>query len=143
MLRELTVRETLKMYAALRLPHAYSRHRCERVVQDVIEVLQLSNISDSIIGDESKRGISGGQRKRVNVGMEMVAMPALLFLDEPTSGLDSTTSFDLLDALGKLASIGVNILAVLHQPSFQLYEKFDTVLLLGKGGRTVVNSYNP
>jgi ABC-type multidrug transport system ATPase subunit len=137
MLRELTVRDTLKMYAKLRLPADKSKHYAERVVQDVIEVLQLTHISDSVIGDEDTRGISGGQRKRVNVGMEMVAMPSLLFLDEPTSGLDSTTSFDLLVALGTLAKKGCNILAVLHQPSFQLYEMFDSVLLLGKGGRTV------
>jgi ABC-type multidrug transport system ATPase subunit len=58
--------------------------------------LQLDHVSDSCIGDEATRGISGGQRKRVNVGMEMVADPSLLFLDEPTSGLDSTTSFDLV-----------------------------------------------
>jgi ABC-type multidrug transport system ATPase subunit len=56
-------------------------HTVERVVQDVIEALQLEHVSDSVIGDEAKRGISGGQRKRVNVGMEMVADPSLLFLD--------------------------------------------------------------
>jgi len=62
----------------------------------VLSHAQLDHVSDSCIGDEATRGISGGQRKRVNVGMEMVADPSLLFLDEPTSGLDSTTSFDLV-----------------------------------------------
>ena len=135
--RELTVRETLKSYALLRLPDYFGYSAVERVVQDVIEALQLDAVSDSKIGDETQRGISGGQRKRVNVGMEMVADPSLLFLDEPTSGLDSTTSFDLIDALRILADKGVNVMAVLHQPSFELYQKFTNVLLLGRGGKTV------
>lgn len=67
----------------------------------------------------------------------MVADPSLLFLDEPTSGLDSTTSFDLVFALQELAKKGCNIIAVLHQPSFPLYQRFTNVMLLGKGGRTV------
>ena len=135
--RELTVREILKTYARLRLPKRYVAAEVERIVEDVIDALGIGHIVDSQIGDESKRGISGGQRKRVNVGMEMVADPSLLFLDEPTSGLDSTTSFELIDALGILAKKGVNVMAVLHQPSFELYEKFTNVLLLGRGGRTV------
>jgi ABC-type multidrug transport system ATPase subunit len=139
--RELTVRETLKYYARLRNRKTALRpwgHReIERRVQDVIEVLGIGHIVDSPIGDEAKRGISGGQRKRVNVGMEMVADPSLLFLDEPTSGLDSTTSYELVTALSNLALKGVNVIAVLHQPSFQLYEQFQNVLLLGAGGRTV------
>jgi ABC-type multidrug transport system ATPase subunit len=90
-------------------------------------VLQLSHVSDSPIGDEAKRGISGGQRKRVNVGMEMVADPSLLFLDEPTSGLDSTTSYDLVFALGALAKKGCNVLTVLHQPSYPVFKMFSNV----------------
>ena len=97
--RELTVRETLKSYALLRLPNYFPYMSVERVVSDVIEALQLDQVSDSIIGDEKTRGISGGQRKRVNIGMEMVADPSLLFLDEPTSGLDSTTTFAVVRAL--------------------------------------------
>ena len=135
--RELTVREILKTYARLRLPKRFTASEVERIVEDVIEALGLGHIVDSEIGDETKRGISGGQRKRVNVGMEMVADPSLLFLDEPTSGLDSTTSFDLIDALRILADKGVNVMAVLHQPSFELYQKFTNVLLLGRGGKTV------
>ena len=139
--RELTVRETLKYYARLRnrktASHPWGHDQIERRVQDVIEVLGIGHIVDSPIGDEAKRGISGGQRKRVNVGMEMVADPSLLFLDEPTSGLDSTTSYELVTALSNLALKGVNVIAVLHQPSFQLYEQFHNVLLLGAGGRTV------
>ena len=85
-------------------------------------MLGLTHIVNSVIGDEKKRGISGGQRKRVNVGMEMVADPSVLFLDEPTSGLDSTTSYDLVAALKCIATKGCNVVTVLHQPSYPLYQ---------------------
>mmetsp|Transcript_106188 Transcript_106188/g.307302 ORF Transcript_106188/g.307302 Transcript_106188/m.307302 type:complete len:1356 (-) Transcript_106188:519-4586(-) len=135
--RELTVNEILRAYAYLRLPRSYSRERMDKVAADVQSILGLDFVQDSPIGDETTRGISGGQRKRVNVGMEMVSDPSVLFLDEPTSGLDSTTSYELVSALHAIARKGCNVITVLHQPSFELYQKFGKVLLLGKGGRTV------
>jgi len=135
--RELTVKEILTAYAMLRQPAGTKPEEVMNVVRDVIQVLQLHHVRHSVVGDEATRGISGGQRKRVNVGMEMVADPSVLFLDEPTSGLDSTTSYDLVTALKELANRGTNVITVLHQPSFPLYKLFTTVLLLGKGGRTV------
>jgi ABC-type multidrug transport system ATPase subunit len=86
------------------------------VVERVIEALGLQSVRDSLVGTVEKRGISGGQRKRVNVGLELVMEPSLLFLDEPTSGLDSTSSLLLLRALRREALAGVNICMVLHQP---------------------------
>jgi ABC-type multidrug transport system ATPase subunit len=64
----------------------------EDLVDDIIDILGLKKVQDSVIGDETKRGLSGGERKRVNVGMELAADPSILFLDEPTSGLDSTSA---------------------------------------------------
>ena len=87
----------------------------------MIDALGLRHIAHAPIGDETRRGISGGQRKRVNVGMELVAQPSLLFLDEPTSGLDSTTSFELLHALRAQTRAGANVIAVLHQPSCETH----------------------
>lgn len=86
------------------------------VVERVIECLGLQNVRDSLVGTVEKRGISGGQRKRVNVGLEMVMEPSLLILDEPTSGLDSSSSHLLLRALRREALEGVNICMVVHQP---------------------------
>ena len=86
------------------------------VVERVIESLGLQQVRDSLVGTVEKRGISGGQRKRVNVGLEMVMEPSLLILDEPTSGLDSSSSQLLLRALRREALEGVNICMVLHQP---------------------------
>lgn len=86
------------------------------VVERVIESLGLQAVRDSLVGTVEKRGISGGQRKRVNVGLEMVMEPSLLILDEPTSGLDSSSSLLLLRALRREALEGVNICTVVHQP---------------------------
>lgn len=88
------------------------------VVERVIESLGLQAVRDSLVGTVEKRGISGGQRKRVNVGIEMVMEPSLLILDEPTTGLDSASSQLLLRALRREALEGVNICMVLHQPRF-------------------------
>lgn len=86
------------------------------VVERVIQSLGLQTVRNYMVGTVEKRGISGGQRKRVNVGLEMVMEPSLLILDEPTSGLDSTSSQLLLRALRREALEGVNILLVVHQP---------------------------
>ena len=87
---DLTVKASLNFIAALRLPAKLCDASREAVVADVMAVLEIDRIAHSIIGNVETRGISGGQRKRVNIGMEMVADPSLLFLDEPTSGLGRT-----------------------------------------------------
>ena len=81
----------------------------------VIDLLGLSNHRHTVVGDANRRGLSGGQRKRVNVGIELVADPSLIFLDEPTSGLDSTAALELMQALHRLSNFGVAVCAVLHQ----------------------------
>jgi ABC-type cobalamin/Fe3+-siderophores transport system ATPase subunit len=90
------------------------------VVERVIEFLGLQTVRTSLVGTVEKRGISGGQRKKVNVGLEMVMEPSLLILDEPTSGLDSASSLHLLKALRREALEGVNICMVVHQPRLLL-----------------------
>lgn len=86
------------------------------IVERVIESLGLHPVRSSLVGTVENRGISGGQRKRVNVGLELVMEPSLVFLDEPTSGLDSSSSQLLLRALRREAIEGVNICLVVHQP---------------------------
>jgi ABC-type multidrug transport system ATPase subunit len=136
--RDLTVKETLVFQARLRLPASAGEVEVHDVVNDVIASLGLFDVRHMKIGDENIRGISGGQRKRVNIGMELVARPSLLFLDEPTSGLDSTSSREVVTALRTVATTkGINVLVVLHQPAYETFMLFHKVLLLGKGGRTV------
>jgi ABC-type multidrug transport system ATPase subunit len=137
MLRELTVREVLKFSAELRLPSYTSSLEIDKIVEDVISLLGLSEIRYAQIGSVDKRGISGGQRKRVNIGMELVADPIILFLDEPTSGLDSSSSKEVCNVLKLLTSMGLTVVSVIHQPRYEIFQMFDEVLLLGKGGKTV------
>ena len=121
---------------ALRQPEKTERER-ELVVEDVIQLLELDHVRDVIVGSVDKRGISGGQRKRVNIGLELVADPSILFLDEPTSGLDSTSAKIVMSALKDLANLGMTVIAVIHQPRYSIFALFDHLLLLGKGGMTV------
>ncbi|KAI8014422.1 hypothetical protein LOK49_LG05G00734 [Camellia lanceoleosa] len=133
----LTVEENLRFSARCRLPADLPKADKVLVVERVIECLGLQAVRDSLVGTVEKRGISGGQRKRVNVGLEMVMEPSLLILDEPTSGLDSSSSNLLLRALRREALEGVNISMVVHQPSYALFKMFDDLILLAKGGLTV------
>ncbi|GBC06720.1 hypothetical protein RclHR1_00700019 [Rhizophagus clarus] len=138
MLRELTVREILVHSAMMRLPTEMDRADKKQKVLETIRFLELSHVMDSIIGNEEQRGISGGQRKRVNIGMELVAEPSILFLDEPTSGLDSSTAFEVCTLLKNIAhKQGLTVAAVIHSPGPQVFETFDDFLLLGKGGRVI------
>lgn len=137
MIRTLTIRECLEFSALTRLPRKMSRTEKEARVSETLALLGLAKQQFSLIGDESTRGISGGQRKRVNIGIEIVADPAVLFLDEPTSGLDSSSSKEVCRILMQLARIGMTVVSVIHQPRYEIFEMFDDVLLFGKGGRTV------
>ncbi|KAM5584202.1 ABC transporter G family member 28 [Rosa sericea] len=133
----LTVEENLWFSARCRLSSNLPQPEKVLVVERVIESLGLQAVRDSLVGTVEMRGISGGQRKRVNVGLEMVMEPSLLILDEPTSGLDSSSSNLLLRALRREALEGVNICMVVHQPSYTLFRMFDDLILLAKGGLTV------
>uniref|UniRef100_A0A9I9DLG7 ABC transporter domain-containing protein n=1 Tax=Cucumis melo TaxID=3656 RepID=A0A9I9DLG7_CUCME len=133
----LTVEENLWFSANCRLSVDLSKADKVLIVERVIEFLGLQTVRNSLVGTVEKRGISGGQRKRVNVGLEMVIEPSVLLLDEPTSGLDSSSSQLLLRALRREALEGVTICMVVHQPSYTLFKMFDDLVLLAKGGFTV------
>ncbi|EFC48354.1 predicted protein, partial [Naegleria gruberi] len=135
--RELTVEECIYFSARTRLNAKVSQKTIDSIVDGVIQILDLNHVRHSIIGDETKRGISGGQRKRVSIAMELVACPYVLFLDEPTSSLDAYSSFEVSKAMKDIASSGITVVAVLHQPRFEIFEMFDDVVLLGNGGRIV------
>ena len=115
--RELSVRDNLSFSANMRLPASLSSEEREKIVFWAIDSLELGHVQHSIIGDEEERGVSGGQRKRVNVGIELVADPSILFLDEPTSGLDSATALELCFTLRTIArEKRMVVAAVIHQP---------------------------
>ncbi|EFN53135.1 hypothetical protein CHLNCDRAFT_32365 [Chlorella variabilis] len=129
----LTVQETLYFAAMLRLPkHKTKAQKLERV-DAVIKALGLGRCRDTIIGDHMRRGVSGGERKRVSVGHELLINPAILLLDEPTSGLDSSAARKMVELLRKLASSGRAVITTIHQPSSNIYRQLDSVLLLSQG----------
>lgn len=133
----LTVREQLYYSARLRNSEKTSRREIDLIVEDVLHVMQLLDVQHSIVGSVEQRGISGGQRKRVNIGLELAARPTVLMLDEPTSGLDATTAQSIIQSLKHLTTIGMTVIMVIHQPRYSLFTLFDEVLLLGVGGHTV------
>ncbi|KAJ3329639.1 hypothetical protein HDU76_007506 [Blyttiomyces sp. JEL0837] len=135
MLRELSVRENILHAARVRLPGHWGSSQIEEHVDNVLKALGLSHVADTLIGDENSRGVSGGQRKRVNIGMELAAAPLAMFLDEPTSGLDSTAALDVADILSNIAQLGLTIVAVIHQPRIEIFRKFDDVLMIAPGGQ--------
>lgn len=132
---DLTVRENLVYSARLRLSSSKPRREQLDVVDDVLDLLQLRHVQHQVVGCVERRGISGGQRKRVSIGLELAAKPSILFMDEPTSGLDATAAADILQALKRMAGLGMNVIAVLHQPRYSIFALFDDIMLLGKGGR--------
>lgn len=136
MLRELTVKENIAFSANIRLPR-WDKAKIRAHVSSVIKALGLKDVENSIIGDESQRlRISGGQRKRVNIGLELAACPIALFLDEPTSGLDATAALQVTNILKSLSRLGMTVVAVVHQPRYEIFSTFDDILLLTPSGNT-------
>ncbi|CUS08831.1 unnamed protein product [Tuber aestivum] len=132
-----TVREALRFSAYLRQPYEVPRAEKDAYVEEVIALLEMENIADAIIGDPTN-GLAVEERKRVTIGVELAAKPQLLlFLDEPTSGLDSQSAFNIVRFLKKLAKAGQAILCTIHQPNSSLFENFDRLLLLQRGGECV------
>ncbi|KAF2203929.1 hypothetical protein GQ43DRAFT_478618 [Delitschia confertaspora ATCC 74209] len=132
-----TVREALRFSADLRQPYETPQAEKYAYVEEVISLLEMEDIADAIIGDP-ETGLAVEQRKRVTIGVELAAKPELLlFLDEPTSGLDSQSAFNIVRFLRKLAAAGQAILCTIHQPNSALFENFDRLLLLQRGGRCV------
>ncbi|XP_068664037.1 ABC transporter G family member 25-like isoform X2 [Aristolochia californica] len=129
----LTVKETLVFCSLLRLPMSLTTKEKTRVAESVIAELGLTKCENTIIGNSFIRGVSGGERKRVSIGHEILVNPSLLVLDEPTSGLDSTAAHRLVSTLGALARKGKTIISSMHQPSSRVYQMFDSVLLLSEG----------
>jgi ATP-binding cassette, subfamily G (WHITE), member 2, PDR len=132
-----TVREALTFSALLRQPSQYTKPEKLAYVDTVISMLNMEEYSDAIIGVPGE-GLNVEQRKRLTIGVELAARPQLLlFLDEPTSGLDSQTSWSICNLMEKLTNSGQAVLCTIHQPSAMLFQRFDRLLLLAKGGKTV------
>lgn len=128
-----TPREAIYFSAKLRLPRHTSEDHLKTLTNEMITELGLSSCADTIIGGNLEKGISGGERKRTSVGVELVVRPALVFLDEPTSGLDSFSAVQLVQVLYKVADAGSSVLFTIHQPNSDLFNSFNRLLFLNQG----------
>eukprot|EP00750_Incisomonas_marina_P004278 INCI13457.10.p1 GENE.INCI13457.10~~INCI13457.10.p1 ORF type:complete len:1429 (+),score=207.09 INCI13457.10:148-4434(+) len=137
MLPEMTVGEVVSLAARMRLPRTVCNAEVAQFADKVLDVLELSSLRHARIGDEHSRGLSGGQKKRVNVAMELAMNPSLVFLDEPTSGLDASMALRLMRCLRRAADAGWAVCLVIHQPSSAIYKALDSVIVMGQGGRTL------
>lgn len=134
---EVTVRESLQFAARLRRPTDVPDAEKLEYVEKIIDVLDMNDYADAVVG-RLGNGLNVEQRKKLSIAVELVAKPSLLlFLDEPTSGLDSQSAWAIVKLLRDLANAGQSILCTIHQPSATLFEEFDRLLLLRKGGQTV------
>eukprot|EP00512_Aurantiochytrium_limacinum_P012641 CAMPEP_0171568526 /NCGR_PEP_ID=MMETSP0961-20121227/1814_1 /TAXON_ID=87120 /ORGANISM="Aurantiochytrium limacinum, Strain ATCCMYA-1381" /LENGTH=677 /DNA_ID=CAMNT_0012122667 /DNA_START=84 /DNA_END=2117 /DNA_ORIENTATION=- len=138
LLASLTVRETLYYQSELVLPEVWSRAMKDLRVLEVVRALSIEDCLDVRIGTVDERGVSGGQRKRVSIAMDLLSNPATLFVDEPTSGLDSKTAEDVVRILSGLAKPQDGgpqrtIVCTIHQPSYRIFSLFDQLVLLAAG----------
>ncbi|KAL7754992.1 hypothetical protein ACKLNR_014749 [Fusarium oxysporum f. sp. zingiberi] len=132
-----TVRESLRFSAMLRQPSTVSDEEKHEWVEKVIDMLNMRDFASAVVGVPGE-GLNVEQRKLLTIGVELAAKPKLLlFLDEPTSGLDSQSSWAIVAFLRKLADAGQAILCTVHQPSAILFQEFDRLLFLARGGKTV------
>eukprot|EP00762_Andalucia_godoyi_P004610 ANDGO_05083.mRNA.1 ABC transporter G family member 15 len=129
----LSVYETLMYAADLQLPASVRSEEKKRLVNNIIDDLGLRICASTLVGGQFIRGISGGQRKRLAIGIEMISRPCLAFLDVPTSGLDSTAANVVMDGIIKLARQNRTVVTTIHQPSSTLFAKFDKIMLLSHG----------
>ncbi|KAI7870736.1 ABC-2 type transporter-domain-containing protein [Spinellus fusiger] len=132
-----TVREALQFSAYLRQEASVPKEEKDLYVDQIIKLMEMENIADALVGSlEEGVGISVEERKRLTIATELVGKPKLLFLDEPTSGLDAQSSYNIVRFIRKLADAGWPVLCTIHQPSATLFEYFDHLLLLVRGGKT-------
>jgi ABC-type multidrug transport system ATPase subunit len=134
LLGEFTVMET--MWFAARLYFGYSDTTYEEIqakVDDILKNVGLESCKDVVVGNLFFRGLSGGQRKRLSIAVELISSPAVIVMDEPTSGLDSSAAMLVVEALQELSSLGHTILASVHQPSSKMWAEFTKVMLMSQG----------
>jgi ABC-type multidrug transport system ATPase subunit len=129
----LTVRETLRYSANLRLPPPTTEEERRKVVEEVILELGLKECADTRIGNHQHKGCSGGEKRRTSIGVQLLSNPSVLFLDEPTTGLDATSAFQLIRTLKNLAKRGRTIITTIHQPRSEIWGMFDRLVILTRG----------
>lgn len=117
----------------MRLPPIWTEAEIQEHIDILLSCLDLSHIQHQPVGDMIKPTISGGQRKRVSIGVELAAAPTALILDEPTSGLDATSALSIIELLKALCRLNVTVVCIIHQPRLEIFQSLDQLLLLARG----------
>jgi ABC-type multidrug transport system ATPase subunit len=127
----LTIYELILLCATLKLK--VTKDEIKIKVNNIIDILDLTDCKDTFIGGETKKGISGGQKKRISIALELINDPDIIFLDEPTSGLDTYNAFNVMQILKKLVDQGKTIITILHQPASEIFHLIDHLIVIDKG----------
>jgi len=137
---QLTIRETVHFSAKMRLEQsdpAVTKESTHKFVNQILYMLELTNLQDLQVGSDESGGLSFEQRKRLSIAAECAANPSILFLDEPTSGLDARAAAIVMRGMKRIAQSGRAVCATIHQPSIAIFNDFDSLLLLKRGGEVV------
>lgn len=133
LLPDLTVAETLQYAADLRLPPSFDAAERHAISQDVIRELGLTDCMSTRIGNKTRKGCSGGEKRRTSLGVRLLCNPSVLFLDEVTTGLDAQSAFRLVKTLKELAANGRTVIVTIHQPRSEIWALFDRLVVLSQG----------
>ncbi|XP_047047902.1 ABC transporter G family member 41-like [Lolium rigidum] len=134
---QITVGESVAYSASLRLPPEIDSKTRNEFVNEVLETIELDEIRDSLVGVPGVNGLSTEQRKRLTIAVELVSNPSIIFMDEPTSGLDARAAAIVMRAVKNVADAGRTVLCTIHQPSTEIFEAFDELLLMKRGGKLI------
>uniref|UniRef100_A0A2C9UZ79 ABC transporter domain-containing protein n=2 Tax=Manihot esculenta TaxID=3983 RepID=A0A2C9UZ79_MANES len=134
---QVTVKESLIYSAFLRLPREVGKEEKMSFVDEVMELVELENLKDAIVGLPGVTGLSTEQRKRLTIAVELVANPSIIFMDEPTSGLDARAAAIVMRTVRNTVDTGRTVVCTIHQPSIDIFEAFDELLLMKRGGQVI------
>ncbi|XP_061368731.1 ABC transporter G family member 31-like [Gastrolobium bilobum] len=134
---QVTVEESLWFSASLRLPKEVSKEKKHEFVEQVMKLVELDGLRDALVGMPGTSGLSTEQRKRLTIAVELVANPSIIFMDEPTSGLDARAAAIVMRTVRNTVDTGRTVVCTIHQPSIDIFEAFDELLLMKRGGRVI------
>ncbi|KAE8039264.1 hypothetical protein FH972_011692 [Carpinus fangiana] len=134
---QVTVEESLQFSSSLRLPKEVNKEKRHEFVEEVMRLVELDNLRHALVGLPGRTGLSTEQRKRLTIAVELVANPSIIFMDEPTSGLDARAAAIVMRTVRNTVDTGRTVVCTIHQPSIDIFEAFDELLLMKRGGRVI------
>uniref|UniRef100_A0A0D9XN07 ABC transporter domain-containing protein n=1 Tax=Leersia perrieri TaxID=77586 RepID=A0A0D9XN07_9ORYZ len=134
---QITVEESVAYSAWLRLPTEIDSKTRKEFVNEVLQTIELDDIRDALVGLPGLSGLSTEQRKRLTIAVELVSNPSIIFMDEPTSGLDARAAAIVMRAVKNIANTGRTVVCTIHQPSIEIFEAFDELMLMKRGGELI------